>query len=248
LGLWASVHAQDKKPDAPPDRVAAVRHIMSGIHQPNCGAIAGLLKDKGPADAAAWGTLASHAALLNESSYLLMENDRCPDGVWAEAAAALRRNSAALFGAAGDEKLADAREAFKGMTAACAACHTAHKPPPPPELSDRPAAIADLMAGINKPNCGALGAALKDSGPADDEQWHAVARQAALLNEAGHLLMQEGRCPDAAWKNACAALRENASKVVAYAGEKKLDEARSAFKGVTDACGACHKAHRKPPA
>lgn len=261
-------------PAASPDRIVSIRHIMAGIHAPNCGGIAEMLKGEGPKDDKAWDTLAMHAGLLNESGHLLMENKRCPDAVWAEATAQLRRGSLAVHAAAGKHDLNAAKDAFKEVTASCGACHAKHKnaakapptaaaepakPAPPPAAKPagetpkppaeaRVASVRHVMAGINGPFMGALVAALKDAGPADDKQWSDVGFRSAMLNEAGYLLMENNRCPDQVWKDACTALRENAAKVAQAAGMKNLIDARSGLEGMQGACGSCHKVHKKPPA
>lgn len=108
-------------------RAAETKYLMRGVNQPHCAAVAGLLKDKGPGDDKAWDTLACHASILNEMSYLLMDDGRCPDKDWAGAAKDLRENSAKVLVAARAKDLADAQGAFKGVTAACAACHKVHR-------------------------------------------------------------------------------------------------------------------------
>jgi cytochrome c556 len=60
-------------------------------------------------------------------SYLLMDDGRCPDAVWAGAAKDLREGSAAVLAAAEKKDVESAREAFKKVTGACAACHKEHK-------------------------------------------------------------------------------------------------------------------------
>jgi cytochrome c556 len=101
--------------------------LMKCVMKPSCDALkAGL--DKGPADDKAWGVMGLHAGLINELSYSLMEDGRCPDGVWANAASkTLRDNSADLMKAADEKNLDNARGSFKAMTGACAACHKAHR-------------------------------------------------------------------------------------------------------------------------
>ncbi len=266
-------------PAASPDRIVSIRNIMAGIHAPHCGGIAELLKGEGPKDDKTWDTLAMHAGLLNESGFLLMENKRCPDAVWAEATAQLRRGSLAVHAAAGKRDLNAAKEGFKEVTAACGACHAKHKnaakappvaatpaepapakpapPPPAPEpkaatpkapAEARVASIRHIMSGVNGPFMGALVAALKDAGPSDDKQWEAVGFRSAMLNEVGYLLMENNRCPDQVWKDACTALRENAARVAQAAGMKNLLDARAGLEGVQGACGSCHKVHKKPPA
>jgi cytochrome c556 len=109
-------------------RAAETKFLMRGINQPNCGGIAAALKDKGPADDKAWEALACHASILNEMSHVVMDDGRCPDGVWAGAGKALREGSAALLGASEKKDLAAAQEAMKGVTGSCKSCHDAHKP------------------------------------------------------------------------------------------------------------------------
>lgn len=107
-------------------RPAATKHFMAGISGPNCGSLAKLFKD-GPADDKAWATAVRNAALLNELSYILMEDGRCPDKVWKGAAETLRGCSAKVLEAAEAKDLDAARAAFKKMLGACATCHGAHK-------------------------------------------------------------------------------------------------------------------------
>ena len=107
-------------------RLLKTKQLMSGLVKPNCGGIAEGLKSA-PADDKAWDELATKAALLNESSYTMMDDGRCPDGDWANAAKALREGSAAVLAKIEAKDAAGAQEAFKGVTASCAACHKAHK-------------------------------------------------------------------------------------------------------------------------
>lgn len=108
-------------------RPAATKYLMRGITQPNCKGLAELLKDPGPADDKAWDTAVCHASTLNELSFLLMDDGRCPDATWAGAAKALREASAAAIDATGKKDLAATKTAFKGVTDACKTCHDAHK-------------------------------------------------------------------------------------------------------------------------
>jgi len=248
-GLLAAVvrvsrAADEKPPEA--KRVVTIKQIMQGINNPNCGGIDEMLKDKGPADDAAWVKVALQAALLNEAGHLLMDNNRCPSPVWAEACKTLRTGSTGLVEAAGKKDLAAAQAAFKTTTAACGACHAKHKKKPVPPLPARFAEVKMLMKGINGPNYNAIGAAIKGDGPQDDAAWAALFDQAALLNEVGHLLMDNERCPDGTWKDAATALRVGATKVGQAAKAKDLEAARGGHKElVGGACGACHKAHKK---
>ncbi len=108
-------------------RPAATKYLMRGVVKSHCGDLGSMLKE-GPKDDEAWDTAACHAACLNEMSYVLMDDGRCPDGVWAAAAGTtLREGSAALMAAAEAKDLEAANAAFKTVTSSCAACHKAHK-------------------------------------------------------------------------------------------------------------------------
>lgn len=109
-------------------RPAETKVLMKGLSQPNCAALAGLLKDKGPADDKAWDQATQYASLLNELSYLLMDDGRCPDKDWAGAAKSLREGSAKVLEAAKAKDAAAAQAAFKAVTGACADCHKVHRP------------------------------------------------------------------------------------------------------------------------
>ena len=63
--------------------------------------------------------------------------------------------------------------------------------------------------------------------------------------EGSYLLMDNGRCPDRLSTEAVKSLRQESA---ARWGQptRRTSWATSAFKGVTEAGAACHKAHRKP--
>ena len=107
-------------------RVLTTKQMMAGLVKPNCAGIGEGLKTA-PADDKAWEELATKAALLNESSFSLMDDGRCPDGEWAKAATALREGSAAVLAKIEAKDASGAQEAFKTVTGSCAACHKAHK-------------------------------------------------------------------------------------------------------------------------
>lgn len=108
-------------------RPAATKHLMTGIMKAQSGALEKLLND-GPADGAAWDAAAGYAACLNELSYSLMEDGRCPDKVWEGAAQRLREGSGAALEAALKKNLDGAKAGLAAMKASCGACHKAHKP------------------------------------------------------------------------------------------------------------------------
>ncbi len=107
-------------------RLLTTEQLMEGLVAPNCGAIGEALKGD-PADDKAWKELTTKAALLNEASYVLMDDGRCPDATWAGASKALREESAALVAKLEAKDLDGARTTFKTMTGACGTCHKAHK-------------------------------------------------------------------------------------------------------------------------
>ncbi len=110
----------------------------------------------------------------------------------------------------------------------------------------RPTPTRQLMKGILQPNAGSLGAALKDPGPADDKAWEAAQTAAVVLNEAGYMLMDDGRCPDAVWAGAAQSPREGSAAAMAALDKKDLEGARAAAKTLMGSCMACHKAHKPP--
>lgn len=107
-------------------RAAKTKQLMKGLVSAQCGALKEGL-DKNPSTDDAWADVALHAALLNEVSYNLLDDGRCPDGVWAGAAETLRGCSDAVLKAADAKDAAAAKAAFGELTKACGACHTAHK-------------------------------------------------------------------------------------------------------------------------
>ncbi|MGP0066354.1 MAG: hypothetical protein ACLQGP_22545 [Isosphaeraceae bacterium] len=121
----STVEAQKTKGKSRP---SPTKYLMAGISQPHCKALGDQLKGDGPSDDKAWDTAACHAACLNELSYVLMDDGRCPDGVWAGAVKNLREGSAAALLAAKEKDLDGAKAAFKKVTEGCATCHKAHRP------------------------------------------------------------------------------------------------------------------------
>lgn len=107
-------------------RPLTTKQLMSGLVKPNCAGIGETLKEP-PKDDAGWAALATKAALLNEASYLLMDDGRCPDGAWADAAKALREGSVAVIAKIEAKDAEGAKTEFQTLTKACGACHTAHK-------------------------------------------------------------------------------------------------------------------------
>lgn len=124
LGLIADGFAKVKKGDTRPLNTAT---WMKNVMKPNCGALKKEIA-AGPKTDDDWASLIEHAEILNETSYILMEDKRCPDGVWANAASkTLRNGSDAVIAAAKAKDAPAAEKAFKKMTESCSSCHKAHK-------------------------------------------------------------------------------------------------------------------------
>jgi hypothetical protein len=126
LGVAALAFAQVQKGKTQP---LLTKQWMRGVNGPHCSALNNLLKEPGPADEKAWEMAAQHAAILNESSHVLMADGRCPDGTWAQAAKQLRQSSGAVIKAVEGRNAAEARSAFAGVLESCKTCHAAHKKP-----------------------------------------------------------------------------------------------------------------------
>lgn len=107
----------------------------------------------------------------------------------------------------------------------------------------RPLTTHQLMSGLVRPNCAVLGKGVKKA-PTDDKGWHALATNAALLNEASYVLMADGRCPDGVWAGAAKTLREGSAAALKSIDQQDAAGTATAFKSMTQACAACHKAHR----
>jgi len=108
----------------------------------------------------------------------------------------------------------------------------------------RPLTTKQLMSALVKPQCSELATGVKTA-PTDDKGWAELATKAALLNEASHVLMADGRCPDKAWADATKALGEGTANVLAKIEAKDAAGAQAAMAAVTKSCGACHSVHKK---
>lgn len=109
----------------------------------------------------------------------------------------------------------------------------------------RPLTTKRMMSGLIGPQTGVLRQGLQGAGPADDKAWESLAVSAELLNESGHLLMEDGRCPDKTWADASKALQDGAAAVLAKVEAKDAAGAREALTMVAGSCKSCHMAHKK---
>lgn len=106
----------------------------------------------------------------------------------------------------------------------------------------RAATTKQLMKGVVAVNCGALKKAIE----AESVDWDDVALRAAVLNESGYGLMDDGRCPDGEWAKGAKAVQSATAEVLAAAEKKDAAAAKAAFAKVTgEGCATCHKAHKK---
>ena len=102
-------------------------HWMAGVMKTHSGALRKGLSSA-PADDKAWKALEVSAGLMNESSYVLMADGRCPDGVWLNAVEkTLREGSASLLKAIEAKDVAAAKTALGAMSRSCKECHTKHR-------------------------------------------------------------------------------------------------------------------------
>ena len=108
------------------ERPLTTKQWMQAVHKVHCGAIKEGL-DAGPSDDEAWDAIALHAAMMNESSHVLMADGRCPDGVWADACKTLGQGSNEVLVAVEAKDAEAAKTAFAAMTQSCGGCHKAHK-------------------------------------------------------------------------------------------------------------------------
>ena len=106
----------------------------------------------------------------------------------------------------------------------------------------RAALTKQLMKGIVAANCGELKKALD----ADAPNWEDISLRAAVLNEAGYFLMEDGRCPDADWANAAKALQADSAAVLAAAEKMDAAAAKAAFGKLTaEGCGGLPQGPQK---
>ncbi len=107
-------------------RPLTTKQLMGALVKPHCSDLGAALKNA-PTDDKGWNELATKAALLNEASYILMADGRCPDKIWADAAKSLGEGTIAILEKIEAKDAAGAQEAFKTVSSSCAACHKEHK-------------------------------------------------------------------------------------------------------------------------
>ena len=128
LGLLSTVKGlgQVKKGKTRP---LTTEQLMAALVKPHMTALKKGLIDSKPQSDKDWEKLALSAALLNESSFIMMADGRCPDQIWADACIKdLRQGSAAAVVGIEKKDLKATLSGFKALGASCKACHTEHKP------------------------------------------------------------------------------------------------------------------------
>lgn len=111
------------------------------------------------------------------------------------------------------------------------------------------AGIKDIMNAVNHKGWGLYGMILKDSrGEVDDRTWTLIANRAAVIAEAGNLLMGlSDDCPrgdQSSWLQHCADYREAANAVRKAAARQQLEKMREAIAALGQQCDACHADHQ----
>jgi cytochrome c556 len=103
-----------------------------------------------------------------------------------------------------------------------------------------------LMQGMIQPAQQAIGAAAKETGPADDRAWRGVSLNAVILQEAAQLLKTSGRAKDQdAWVKDADALAEAGSAVQKAADAKDFAALQTAAGGINSTCQGCHSVYRQ---
>jgi len=107
----------------------------------------------------------------------------------------------------------------------------------------RPLTSSQLMAGLVKPQLVVLQEGLKTA-PDDAAAWKKLATAAALLNESGHVMMADGRCPDETWKEACRIMDESSKKTLHLIEKQDAAGALESIGGIIASCKHCHTAFK----
>jgi cytochrome c556 len=103
-----------------------------------------------------------------------------------------------------------------------------------------------IMQGMIQPAQQAIGAAAKETGPADDRAWRGVSLNAVILQEAAQLLKTSGRAKDQdAWMKDADALALAGSAVQKAADAKDVAALQAAAGGINGSCQVCHSVYRQ---
>lgn len=108
----------------------------------------------------------------------------------------------------------------------------------------RPARTSHLMKAAIKPNCDALKKATEVA-PADERAWKSLAASAAVINEIGYSLLEDGRSPDQKWADACKQMLVGSADVIKACEAKDASALKVAFGTTMKSCKPCHDAHKE---
>jgi cytochrome c556 len=110
----------------------------------------------------------------------------------------------------------------------------------------RPLTTEQLMEAIVKPHMTALKKGLIDAKPASDDDWKHLALSVSLLNESSFIMMEDGRCPDQVWADACVKdLREGSAMAAEAIAKRDVEAALAGVKKLGASCKACHTKHKE---
>jgi cytochrome c556 len=107
----------------------------------------------------------------------------------------------------------------------------------------RLATIENVMTGMVHPNILAIEEASKN-GKADARTWKTLATNAALLNEAGHLLVDDGRSQGKEWDSSADDLRKATASMLVPMKAHDMNGVANELKAVSAACARCHASYR----
>ncbi len=107
----------------------------------------------------------------------------------------------------------------------------------------RLATIENLMVGMVEPSFLAIDDAAKNE-KVDLQTWKILATKAAMLNEAGHLLVDDERSQGKDWDNAAEELRRTTAAMLVQIEAHDIDGVATGPQAVAKACVRCHAANR----
>ena len=108
--------------------VATAEQIMEGVQKPAMDSLAAMLKAGGPKDDKEWHLAKRQAAVLAETSPLLLMGTRPLDqDIWVKSSERLNQAAVASLKAAETKDLAAWKTSLANMGAACKSCHNVHK-------------------------------------------------------------------------------------------------------------------------
>jgi cytochrome c556 len=127
---------------------------------------------------------------------------------------------------------------------------------PAPAAAAKPVAtVKQIMAGIVAPASNAVFNAVsttvtekgvEEVAPKNDEEWTALGNQAAVLAEAGNLIMVEGRAIDTGdWFKMSRAMVDAGQQTLKAVASKSPDAVLAAGEAVNQSCDTCHQRYTR---